>query len=232
MFLPATKGEVASNEEAQKTSSVDDFIMRTFFPACEKKKAIWHRRALEIILIFANCSIIMDVLEWRNLHLKWNSNSFYLTALISSSCRLEYNPIKGWSVQLRPLLLRACFQSARHNCLSRSKAQLFLDVIHNSRSKIPEILEHSNPKLPRSKKVSDFIWVSRFRGLHWFYKRQQRISQGRRPIPNKKFSEIELFANIGEKTCWTSERFGEFNFNNLAILFWLSLVIRLAPIMI
>lgn len=202
-----------------------------FFPACEKK-AIWHRRALEIILIFANCSIIMDVLEWRNLHLKWNSNSFYLTALISSSCRLEYNPIKGWSVQLRPLLLRTCFQSARHNCRHRSKAALSLDVIHNSRSKIPEILEHSNPKLPRSKKVSDFIWVSRFRGLHWFYKRQQRISQGRRPIPNKKFSEIELFANIGEKTCWTSERFGEFNFNNLAILFWLSLVIRLAPIMI
>lgn len=92
------------------------------FPACEKK-AIRHRRALEIILIFANCSIIMDVLEWRNLHLKWNSNSFYLTALISSSCRLEYNPIKGWSVQLRPLLVRTRFQLSWNNCLSKQNTR-------------------------------------------------------------------------------------------------------------
>lgn len=28
-----------------------------------RKKAIWHRRALKIILIFANCSLIMDALD-------------------------------------------------------------------------------------------------------------------------------------------------------------------------
>lgn len=163
ILLPVTKGMWRKTE---KSSSVDDFIMRTNFFLLARKKAIWHRRALEIILIFANCSIIMDVLEWRNLHLKWNSNSFYLTALISPSCRLEYNPIKGWSVQLRPLV-------ASPYLLSIVMEQLFLAATFDAK------------KFLISNKVSDFFWVSRFRGLLWACKRQQRISEGRQPTKPK-----------------------------------------------
>lgn len=51
------KGKREERRRRKKASSVDDFITEWIYVG---KKVIWHIRALEIILIFFDCSIIID----------------------------------------------------------------------------------------------------------------------------------------------------------------------------